>query len=89
MSKRRPLITTINCKKPGRRPVQQKTIKQVIEYLCSTPCPSTMEIAKSAGLSPRTIHRIKRDYNAGLYDEDGFRYLRPLVLTTADEPNKK
>jgi DNA invertase Pin-like site-specific DNA recombinase len=66
-------------KRHGRKPLAPVVIRKVIEAFEESPTSSVRTLAEIATVSPASAGRILKDYKAGLYDRDGFRYERPLV----------
>lgn len=66
-------------KRPGRKPLSPVVVKKVIDAYKAAPNSPAREIAQLVGVSPASINRIRKGYLAGIYDQDGFRYEKPLV----------
>lgn len=66
-------------RKCGRPPISAEIVRQVIKALEVKPPISLGKIAGTIGISRHSVSHIKKDYAAGLYDSDGFRYPAPLL----------
>lgn len=66
-------------KRHGRKPLPPVTIKKVIDACVQAPDSSVRDIAQLVEVSPASVDRIKKGFQAGIYDRDGFRYEKPLV----------
>jgi len=66
-------------KRHGRKPLPPVTIKKVIDAYEQAPDSSVRDIAQLVDVSPASVDRIKKGFQAGIYDRDGFRYEKPLV----------
>jgi len=65
--------------KGAMRALPPVIIKKVIDAYDAAPQLSVRDIAKIVDLSPASVNRIRKGYQAGLYDRNGFRYEKPLV----------
>lgn len=65
-------------KKIGRKGMAPIEKKKVIAVYIEDRSRSVRIVAKIAKTSPATAARILSDYKAGLLDQDGFRYRKPL-----------
>lgn len=69
----------VKSKKHGRKPLPSVIIKKVIEAYEQAPDLSVRDIAQLVDVSPASVARIRKGYQSGIYDRDGFRYEKPLV----------
>lgn len=69
----------VRSKRCGRKPLSPVIIKKVIETYEQAPGLSVRDIARLVDVSPASVARIRKGYQAGIYDRDGFRYEKPLV----------
>ena len=66
-------------KRRGRKPLPTMVVKKIIDAYKSAPDSSARDVAQLVCVSPASVNRIRKGYLAGIYDQDGFRYEKPLV----------
>jgi DNA invertase Pin-like site-specific DNA recombinase len=66
-------------KRRGRKPLPPVVVKKVIDAYKAAPDSSARDIAQCVGMSPTSVHRIRKGYLSGIYDRDGFTYEKPLL----------
>ena len=66
-------------KRPGRKPLSPAVVKKVIDAYKAAPDSTAREIALLVGVCAASVSRIRKGYLAGIYDQDGFSYEKPLV----------